>query len=438
MRNVYNPGTDDEEELDENGNPISPKLPSAKPAAMQPTPTSGIDMAPDESPEGAPPATPTGEIKDPKSLAGELKNSKYYLNQYEQLANDPKYAAQLPPDTRSSLKQAIADAKSMYDQKTSMNDWMEVAQTLSRAMAQYGAAAQGLRDSGKYGQNMSNVQFGPGIDYEGRNRRALEEYNMGVRGAKDLGDADRQAFLDEQSGRNKEYGEKAGMLKEGITATTQAERIAEQERAANLRYGASDRRADARQKQADDRQSEHERALQYRDLDAQEKSLSKQLQAGQSLANNLQSEDSLSSKDAEKLKVKYGSLAANAGVDLPSSLNDYQKSAPKRQRQFMGMSVPGTETTDTESPQNKQSLYDALGLTEKLKQLEDIKRQKQQLTHGSSAQGGSQQNEQPAPQSQAAPTQSDRVKVRSPDGQVGSVPRAQLNDALAKGYKQVD
>lgn len=452
---VTNPGLDDEEDDEEDDGtgtpaPSSTPDPTANFANVGSTPTSGIDQDSSAPPPSAPTAPeapePSGDIQDPKSLASNLRGSKYYLGEYEKLSNDPKYASQLPPDTRADLKKALDDAKQMYDEKTSRNDWMEVAQTLTRAMAQYGAARAGLASDSKYGRDMSNLQFGPGINFDERNKRAMNEYNQDIGQAGELNNFDRQAYLDKQRGNEMEYGNKAGFLKEAINASNTGERTNEQERAANLRYNAAQARADAREKAAGGREDQREKALQYRELDSQEKSLQKQLQAGMSLANNLQSEDSLNSKDAEKLKAKYGQQAAAAGVDLPSAVSQYQQNAPKRNRKVLGMGIPGTETTDTESPQNKQSLYDALGISDKLKELEAIKARKQSISGGSSpqAQAPAPQSAAPAAATPATPATpgaasipSDRVMVRSPKGDVGSIPKDKLQDAISQGYTVV-
>lgn len=371
-----------------------------------------------------------------QSLANTLKKSQKNVEALEGIANDPQYAARAPQGSADSLKQAISDAKELYNTKASHNDWLDVAQTLGRAVAQFAGAQHGLQSgNARYGTNMANLDMGKPIDYEARTDRAFREYTQDIKNAEQAQGLERQQYLDDAARKKDEYNRLADAYKEGASVYDNQAKTLAGELAANARQARDEKNRQARE----DRDL---RRMNAQDLDRQEKSLADQIRAGQELANNLQSEDDLSGKSADKLKEKYGAVAARAGVDLPSAMQEYQSNAPTRNREILGIGIPGTSTTDTANPKTKQSLFDALGLTDKLEQLKKVQARKQQLRQG----GGQAQSPagQPQPQAAAASEQSapsttagpTTVRVQGPSGEIAEMTQDRAHKYLGRqGYK---
>jgi len=381
------------------------------------------------------------------------RDSKYYLGELEKLANDPRYQSATPSSSRESLRDALAQAKQLYKDQADRNDWYQVAQTLGRAVTQFGAATAGLHT----GHNMASLDMGPPIDYEQRNQRALGEYKQDVANATLEDRLNRQDELDRQRALDDEYKKRSGALSAGLGAALRGETLESQENRADARNRTLAARQDAlearRAKREDERANKDDlrsRMLQQRqqlhDLDQEEKTLAGQIQAGRTLANEMGQEEDLGSKDYKKMQEKFGGLAAKADVDLQSAMNDYNKNAPKRNRKVLGIDIPGTETVDTE--QARPALYDALGLSDKIKKLQDIRAKKQALignTSGGPASDTTQPSTPSTASTQPAPsapppspsTPGGRVKVRAPNGTVGTIPAEQVQQALSQGYTVV-
>lgn len=378
-----------------------------------------------------------------KSLADTLQKSRKNVEALEGLANDPDYASKAPQGSQASLKQAISDARDLYTRKANQNDWLDVAQTLGRAVAQFAGAQRGLSSgNSRYGTNMSNLDMGAPIDYNARSARAMQEYQQDIKNAKEANDIDRQQYLDDASEKKAEYDRLSGAYKEGASVYDAQGRTIAGELSANARAN----RANKAQSDRDDRQL---RQMNASDLDKQAKTLADQIRSGQELANNLGQEEDLNTKDADKLKAKYGALAGKAGVDLPSAMEQYQANAPKRNREIFGVGIPGTETTDTKNPQTRQSLFDALGISDKMQQLQDIRDKKAKLLQGKNAQPSQGDDTQPAgkdqgtnppdqssdnsPQDNTSPT---TVQVQGPSGQIAEMTPDKAHKYLGKpGYK---
>lgn len=247
-----------------------------------------------------------------KSLAKELKKpeSAAYLDEMRQLAESPEYQRTTPPETQQTLKDAIARAEGMYQSKATTNEWLEVAQTLGRAVAQFGAAQQGMST----GRDMSNLNMGPSIDYGARTDRAFREYQGQLKSAGDLADRDRTSYLDTEAAKKDNFGKREDYLK---SALKNAQEI-EGDDARFKRQAALDAQKDKRDNaRVDNTQLKMEMA----ELNRQESTLAKQLEAAKSLANTIQTDPDLNKKSRERINEKYGAIAAKAGID-PEVLAD--------------------------------------------------------------------------------------------------------------------
>lgn len=386
----------------------------------------------DQQPGQSPKKKPLGV--DAQTLADTLQKSRSYVDKLEDIANDPQYARGAPPETQSTLQQAIADAKDLYERRASQNEWLEVAQNLGRAVTQFGAAQAGLHTGGR-GANMANIDMGQPVDYNARTERAFREYQQDIKNAENSAGAERQSWLDSAAQKKDEYDKLAGAYKEGASVYDTQARTLAGELAANARAARAEKAQSARE-------ARQLRQMNAQELDRQEKSLVEQIRNGQELANELQSEGDLSSKSADKLKEKYGAVAAKAGVDLPAAMQQYSANAPTRKREIFGMGIPGTSTTDTANPQNKQSLYDALGLTDKLQQLQDVRAKKQKLLAGgqstTSAAPTTTEVTPLAGESPATAPASKTVMIKGPSGEVAEMTPHKAQKYLSKpGYTQI-
>lgn len=162
-----------------------------------------------------------------------LANRVGYVQQYEDLLKDPQYTQHAPTTDRQSLQQAIDAAKDTYNKQKNTNEWLDVAQMLGRAGTQFAASKAGKANN----VDMSNLNFGPGIDYNARTNRNFDEYKSAIGTAQDLDRADRQNVLENNAVKQSEFQRKSGMLEK---AADREERNSE----ANLRDKAVDRRLD--------------------------------------------------------------------------------------------------------------------------------------------------------------------------------------------------
>jgi hypothetical protein len=332
-----------------------------------------------------------------KQQALPKKEADAYLQDLETLSADPRYNEPGSP-ARESLKQAMEKARELYQERASRNDWGEVAQTVGRALAQYGAARSGMRS----GQDMSNLPMGRGIDFGSRGDRLLQEYRQDIANARDLDQLDRQAAQEARQTGQKEYGRKEDYLKTALSIA----RGREEEQARLARERAGDARSDSRESLADKR-------LQLQDIREQEKLLQKQLQARQQLVNELGREEDLSPRSAKKLQEKYGQLAAQGDVDLN-----------QLQAELVSTDKPGRLWGTNPDPEaRKKKLADKVEEIKAL--LAETRKAREQLLGPV------------APQKQA-PQEPRMVRMRAPDGTIGEVPEAQVEAALRAGATRLE
>lgn len=333
---------------------------------------------------GAPAVSPADA-----QLAGRLRSSQEYLDEYKALVEDPQFQRTAPPDTQKTLREAIDRAERLYQEKTDRNDWLEVAQILSRAGAQFAAAQSGMSSD----RNMAGLQFGPGVDYGARNERAFREYSTQLRTAGDGADRSRQGFLDTDAARKENFGQKTGYLKEAIDTAKAREADTERYRRAEAAERERAGRDSARQTQQDQREDAREAArlrdLNLRDLASEEKDLEAQLKARQTLVNQMLQEGDLSSKSVNKLQEKYGALAAQAGVDLAQLREQLEREGSK----------PGVLWGTNPDPEKQQQILS--GKIQEVRSLLDaVKTRKSQLLQP----GGAPQGDTPAPKGPKEPT----------------------------------
>lgn len=328
-----------------------------------------LDPVPGPAVPSAGPTQAAPAASEDKKLASELKlrSSQEYLNDLEALSADPQYSRGVPSETQKSLQSAIQQAKQARNEALTRNEWLEVAQTLGRAVAQFGAAQQGLRT----GRDMSNLNMGPNIDYGARSDREQRIFEEERRGLESLSEQERRA-------KDAEYSKKEGYLREALRTSREREGDEERMKRAELAERERANREVGREKdrltREDKNKSELERKLELAELNKQENTLQKQLRSAQTLANTLATDDDLTSKSKNKLAEKYGSLAADAGIDPAALQNIGERS--------MGEGVLGTGLFRKEDKQKKAALMSEEVVAPIRNMLDAIQARKRELAGG--------------------------------------------------------
>lgn len=262
------------------------------------------------------------------------RKKKPYVQQLEELSDDPQYAIGQPQDNRSTLQEAISKAEAAYQKKSDVNEWAEVGQMLGKAAAQYAAAQAGMKSE----RNLGNIDPGQSIDYGARTDRAFRQYQQAVNNSKDLNAADKQQFQEGEQAKKESFNRKQEPLKLGAQAEREASQQASSERNTNARI--------TEQNQKEDRtRQQHQTDMNVKDIQGDEKDLEKAAQNGQTLIANEEVLDDLSSKDASKLQSKYGAAAGAAGIDMAqvkANAEDPNK-YPETDKSILGFSYKGKD-----------------------------------------------------------------------------------------------
>lgn len=348
-----------------------------------------------------------------------------YVQQLAQLAKDPAFNRPNAPSS-DALKQALAQAKQMYQEQTTKNDWGQVAEMVGHAVAQAGAARAGLHSNSPWGQDNSNLNFGPGVDWEGRNNRAMQGYRQDVSNAMDIDKLDRDEYAARSGDTKEQYGRNERYLDTALSDARARDRIA----AEQARYANQSGRFEARQNMQD-------KKLELSDLSKQEQDVQKQLQAQQTLSNQMSQESDLGPKASKKLQEKYGPLAATAGIDLNELQDDISK-VPQ---------VPGKLWGTNPDPQAaSKAIQNRMDVTKSL--LDGLHARKQQLLIGSSSAGSSsQQQQQQAPdnapasnaqQTASAPSKQDANVLKYAAEHTNGSYDAARKILTGRGYKPTD
>lgn len=179
-------------------------------------------------------------------------DSKALVDQMNQLA--AKYD-NAPEESKKTLADAMNKADQLYKTQANRNDWLEVAQMLGRAGAQFAGALSGRNGGNR--TDMAGLDFGPGIDYARKTEQAAKDRNESVAAARGQNENDlaNQKADYERNITPLEYGFK-GAEGESQRQNSLAEaqkredaantRTAQSETNANIRAGASEANANKR------------------------------------------------------------------------------------------------------------------------------------------------------------------------------------------------
>jgi hypothetical protein len=204
------------------------------------------------------------------SLLGQLSKLKY---------NNPR--------DESAIQAERDKAEELYDKARSRNEWLEVAQTLAAAIAQFGAAQSGLASG--VAARMPAVAM---TDYGARTGRSERDLERKLRNIEQ-----------DASAKERASKEKTGTEEFNIRMQLEQEKLRERQAEKQIAAG---------RETAEDRQI---RSLRAGDIRSQIKNKEEELQFAKEFANQLAKEDDMSSKTLDKLQAKLPGLQSKAGVD---------------------------------------------------------------------------------------------------------------------------
>lgn len=301
------------------------------------------------------------------------------------------------PDWDAKLQQA----KDLYKDQTNRNDWAEVAQTIGKAAAQFGASASNL--GGRH--DVSGLQI-PGINYENRNERALREYQTNVG---ELENERRSAH--EQALENLRQGELG--YEQQYKPLSEALKTA-QERAGIQQRGYQEGQLEQPRLQAAEAYRESQRDLMMGKFNqteadkqaraqgqanaAQQKPLQDQAVAASTAASLYDNYDKLDKKGKAAADTKAAQLLGKAGLS-PAEMDDIDKKASEGSGILGMFQSPDPKKKAALIMQNEHVQSLMQGLDQLRQQRASNASQVGNMNRGSTAGGNTQQ---PAAQPQAA------------------------------------
>lgn len=327
--------------------------------------------------------------------------AQHYMDQLAQL--NAQYAPTAAPQSKQALSDAIEKANQLYKDQANKNEWLEVAQLLGRAGAQFAGAQAGMSNGGHYGRNMAGLDSGPGIDYGARTERAAKDREHAVRSAQDMSEAERKDIEDENKQKALKFTGAREANEKGLQAALREEEIRRQESGDEKRLGRS-------LKAEDDRSSREIQRQNLRDLEISEKDTRGKLAAAMTLAGSQDIADDLSSRDASKLQAKYGDMAGKAGIDL-NAVSKEAEQIPETDKSFLGIGYKGK---DPEAGHKALMAH-----VQKIKdELAQIRARKQNILSGNSS----------SPEASATTAPEEKIRVRQKaSGQTGTINAADFD-----------
>lgn len=296
------------------------------------------------------------QISSNKTAPVSPKEADGIIVELKKLDDDYKADMTAPSYDRTKLEDALNHARELRDTQTNRNDWLEVAQTLSRAVAQFGASQSGMSHEGRYGRDNSGLNFGPGVDFERRNQRAMQEYQQTAKEQGDLANLDRESDKDSNSQAKEDYMSNRDRLQDALKLAESRERQKADQDLYNLR----EQRQDAKDQGKDDKYLLRENLKDTRTEIDKLSDKDRNLRA----AIGVMLRDDLSSKADDKNKEKIDKLAADAGItstQLINATDTANKDMPGTAAQVWGKVTGDPIDMDANRKKREQSIYQALG-----------------------------------------------------------------------------
>lgn len=234
------------------------------------------------------------------------------------------------PEEKDKWESKLDEAKKLYQDKASRNEWLGVAQTLADAVTRGAAAAHGLRT----GVDMSHLATGPYHDYGQDTDRAFREYQS------DVGQAERGRAQDIslQSAQSRAQAqETARVARLDQQKNLASDRLSQQKELAQQQAALREKSIGAQESRADSREAARSAREDAKSQASQVSELQKNKQALQGAALSYQKADELSGKDQEKMLERASDLLSKSG--LPDEEIQKVKDAESAPRNILGMQL---------------------------------------------------------------------------------------------------
>lgn len=389
------------------------------PESTIPPPTETKPAAEVEPTKPAAPATVKAAVGKPKApedkTETELKAStERRLSLMDDLAN----LSYENPRDQAAIQAQRDRAYELYDKAETRNDWLQVAETLAQALAQFGAAQAGMRS----GQAMVLPQM-PRTDYGARTARAERRLERELRTIEQDEEAKERAAKETRG--VEEFKIRSQLEKEKISSEELRERLKEKARAEEK---AAERAERAGRPEKIDPMTQYAYKQEYSAAAKEAKSADEQLQKAQKAASLI-----TPSLDSQTLKKQIQSnkgafQEAGVSIDEVNNIIDSLESS-----KWFESDKEAAERIQ----RNKQKVQDAI--VEPIRQKRDAATQqaKTLLESFQQMQSG-RQPVRPAAQPTGQPAASSgTVKIQAPDGTIAEVPADKAQKYIDKGGKIV-
>lgn len=310
-------------------------------------------------------------------------------------------------ESKNFLMEQIKQARDMYDNRASRNEWLDVAQNVGRALAQYGAARTNLNT----GRDASQLNFLPAHDYSKDTDRAAQDRFQSNREAMTM-----YQLMNKE--RKESLAPQIAAAKLGAQSALESKKEEGRERRQQRGIEASQQRTDqtvaAGIQKLGQQLGATEKARTVEDLNKQIVDLEKNYTAANSIAVDLSSKDK---KVRNTASARLQSLYGQAGIE-PTQQGDIEKAS--QSGGFLGM-------WKSQDPEKFRSEVQLKIVDPLKKKLDDLRRQKEQLRPDAVV--GAEQAVPPQPV--------DKITVQDKQGRKFKLPRTQLQQAISQGYTEI-
>lgn len=396
--------------------------------AMSAAPTPTPAPAPTPVPGTAPAAPATSRTPQSAYLAQPPSDSEVrsVLQQIQALKRNVA-----TPADQSQINQAEADARNLYHDQADRAQWMGVAEKLGNAFIKLGQAGAAIH----HNVDVSSMKDLPTNDWEKQIDRYAQDYSTNLGALERQRQNQRQAVQDQNAVNANQYEDQL----KGLDRTAGFEQYKYGQESSDYRRQLQDEARDKRlmemeqfrtsnannkQGQLEDKQL---RNLQASDLQKQLAQAQDEQKSAITAASLLSQQDDISPKSVQKLETTTPGVLGKAGI-TPEQLQDINNRAQKKGLLW-----------DSTDPETKNKLIQQEVLAPKQAKIDSLRAAIQHLygTHGQVPTGGTATPDAVTTAPAGGTGQSGTVRVVSPNGQTGSIPAGQLQQALASGYKQV-
>lgn len=437
---------------DYNIDPNAPdsSLPGTSPTGGSGPVAAGLDQAaaavsPTSQPtSSAPPAVPAATAA-PSTSSTSVTTKTAGTNPHVYLSQPPSDAEvrsvlqtiqdtkrQLAPraDT-SGIDQAEAEAKQLYHDKADRAEWMSVAEKIGNAAIKFGQANAAI---GKHVDVSQMKDLAP-TDWTKYTDRAASDYGTDLGSLEKNRATARQGVQDQQALNNDQYEDQikgldrqAGFLQSKFGQESQDYRQNLRDENRDNRFmNMENTKSSNASNRSNDQDARQQKALQVRDLQQQIKEAQGEQNNASTAANLISQQQDLGPKALEKMESQSPGIMGRAGIS-PTQLADINSRSQKKGLLW-----------DSTDPATRDKLIQDEIVGPKQQKIQTLRDALQHVLGGQAPQGNPSQGA--APQQAAAPQApaggSDQVKVRNPNGQVGFIPKAQLQSALDSHYTLV-